>query len=202
MKVILADDHAIVRQGINMVLQQAGGFDVLAELNTVTAIKPAVQKYKPNLLILDYKMPGGDTYAVAEDLKQSDPSIKILVFTGIQSAAVIQRIANSKIDGLLLKDDSPLELLKAIDTVRADKKYISTLVQPYLKEISIQLTGRELQLLNLIVMGWSRKEIAEHLGITVETIKSYRKNLMSKLEVHTVTELIIKAQNLNLLEHL
>jgi len=200
MKVILADDHAIVRQGIRMVLEQAGNFSIVAEIQTVNEIEPSVREHQPDLLILDYKMPGGDTYATAEVLKRENPSLKILVFTGIQSAAAIQRLANSKIDALLLKDDSPKELLKAIKAIKADTRYISSLVEPYLKEISIQLTGRELQLLNLIVMGWARKDIAEHLGITVETIKTYRKNLMSKLDVHTVTELIIKAQDLKLLD--
>lgn len=202
MDVIIADDHAIVRQGIKTLLSQAGHYTIAAEVSQADAVIPAVEQHQPSLLILDYRMPGGDSLHIAQTLKQRNTALKIIVFTGIQSAAIIKRLADSDVDGLLLKDDAPMELAKALQHLKHNKRYVSPLVKPYLEQIEVHLTGRELQLLNLIVLGWSRRKISEHLGITVETIKSYSKSMMGKLNVHTVTELIQKAQELKLLDPL
>lgn len=197
MKILLAEDHVIVRQAIRKLLE-AHQHEIVAEVDHVAEIANAVTKFQPNLLLLDYKMPGGDTGDVAQRLKRKQPELKIILLTGIQSGITLHQLSQSNLDGLLLKEGSMEELLEAIQVVQRGKRYISEKILPYLDELEIQLTGRELQILNLIAMGFTRTDMVAHLHVSAETIKSHRKNIMQKLSVHTVAELIMKAQKLNL----
>ena len=199
MKIVLVEDHPIVSQGLAQHLRQQG-HTIVAEVNTLAAIPSAADYSSIDILLADYKLPGGDTFAVTEALKKSFPRLKVIVLTGIQSSVELRRLAQSNIDGLLLKQGDTRALDEAITTVCRGKRYISPLVTPHLEKIEAELTAREFQVLNMIVMGMARKEIAEQLGIGVESIKSHRKNIMKKLQVNSTVELILKAQQLKLLD--
>ncbi len=198
MKFVLADDHAIVRQGIKTLLSRDSMLSCVAEVDDIDLVMDAVEQQAPDLLILDYKMPGGDAFATALKLKEEKPNLKIIFFTGIHSLELLSKLSQAGFDVLLLKADAPEELLRAIREINKGKKFVSPLVKNEIQKTEIGLTGRELQVLNLILMGWPRKEIADHLDISAETVKTYRKNLMRKLDAHTATEMIIKARELSL----
>ncbi|NRB41119.1 MAG: response regulator transcription factor [Pseudomonadales bacterium] len=200
LKIILAEDHAIFRDCLRLLIESKTTHEIVAEVETVPELKKAAVKYKPDILIFDYKMPGGDTFAVAQYLKKRYPEISIICLTASDSPLVLQKLAASKIDGLLRKEGSANELLDAISQVRSGAKYISPLVQPYLQHSAVALTQRELQVLAMIADGMKRGDIATQLGLSPETIKSHRRNLMSKLEVNTVAALIAKAQVLKLID--
>lgn len=199
MKIVLVEDHPIVSQGLAQHLRQQG-HTIVAEVDTLAAIASAADYSTIDILLADYKMPGGDTFEVTQALKKAFPRLKIIVLTGIQSSVELRRLAQSSIDGLLVKQGDAKALDEAITTVCRGKRFISPLVTPHLEKIETELTGREMQVLNMIVMGMARKDIAEQLGIGVESVKSHRKNIMKKLQVNSTVELILKAQELKLLD--
>lgn len=174
--------------------------EIIAECGSADDLLVKAKQLNPDYIIADYKMPGADMIDVSCQLKRVSPRLKIIALTGIQSSAILRKLFESIVDGLLLKDDHPDELITAINTIDKGYRYISTLVQPHIEGIQVKLTARELQLLNLIALGWSRSRISEQLGITTETIKSYRKNIMHKLDAHTSIELLNKAYDLNLID--
>ena len=198
MKYLLADDHAIVRQGIQTLLSKTLDLVCVAEVASVDQIEPLVHQKMPDLLILDYKMPGGDALATALCLRSEHPELKIIMFTGIHSLDIISKLSAADIHGLLLKADEPEALIRAIRVIQRGQIYRSPLVRNEIQSANVDLTSRELQVLNLIFMGWPRKNIAEHLGISAETVKTYRKQIMRKLDAHTATEMILKAKELSL----
>ncbi len=200
LKIILAEDHAIFRDCLRLLIESQTTYEIVAEVETVPDLKKAAIEFKPDVLILDYKMPGGDTFAVAQYLKQRYPEIAIICLTASDSPLVLQKLASSKIDGLLKKEGSSAELLDAISKVRSGDQYISPLVVPFLQHSEVALTQRELQVLTLIANGMKRSDIAAQLKLSPETIKTHRRNLMSKLEVNTVAALISKAKILQLID--
>lgn len=199
--IVLAEDHTIVRDGLRRLFDSQPTMQIVAEVDNVSALRATIERWQPHVLLLDYKMPGGDTFTAAESLRKQFPHTRILMLTGVQSSITLRKLAESALNGLLLKQGSTDELLNAIQIVYEGGHYLSPLVEPHLNESQVELTGRELQILNMIVLGLTRSQIAEQLEISAETVKSHRKNLMKKLQAKTVTELIIKAQDNQLLEH-
>lgn len=197
MKIVLADDHVLVRDGLKNLLH-LHGHTVVGEVATAADIKQVVATTDPELLILDYCMPGGDTYSVACYLRKRYPHLRILILTGIQAASVLRKLAGSDFHGVLLKQGNAAELLKAIQQIAAGVCYESPLLLPYLDLPDVQLTARELQILNMIIAGMPRNQIATHLDVSAETVKSHRKNIMAKLQVNSVTQLYARAVELAL----
>lgn len=198
MKIVVADDHAIVREGLRRLIHAQDTLEVVAEVESAVHLKQVVAELQPELILLDYRMPGADTYAIAEYIKKRYPKTKILVFTAVQSGPLLKEMIESRIDGLVLKQDSNAELIAAINQIGQGIRYFSPSVQDCLKELEVYLTGRELQILNMIVMGLPRSQIAKQLEVSPETVKTHRKNLMKKLNVQTALELVNKAKALNL----
>ncbi|MCG8669801.1 MAG: response regulator transcription factor [Pseudomonadales bacterium] len=201
MRVIIADDHEVVRFGVRALLESLGGYEVVAEIGELDQLKELVHNLSPDLLILDYQMPGGHSAALSNYLKKRYPNLKILVFTGQQSAAILREIYLSQVDGILLKQDKSKEMLVALENITQNKRYVSSHVLSVSQEIDIELTAREMQILQLILDGLPRSTIADQLDVSVETIKTHRRNLMRKLDVQNVTQLVTKASQLRLKAH-
>ncbi|NVJ61890.1 MAG: response regulator transcription factor [Gammaproteobacteria bacterium] len=200
LKIALIEDHLLVRQSLKQYLISAG-HEITAEANNLMQIYDTIVKSAPDLILMDFKLSDGDTLEIANRIKSDMKKIKVIMVTGINSASALKQINESEVDGLFLKEGIIEELMKAIETVMSGQRYISPLVEPYLDEASICLTPREIQILNLIIMGLPRKDIAFQLNISPETIKSHRKNIMRKLDVNNVTALILKAKELKLLDY-
>ena len=198
MRVIIADDHDVVRFGIRVLLEAEGSYQVSAETGDLAELKLLVQKVPADLIILDYKMPGGHAVAVTNYLKRRFPALKVLMFTAHRSAFIMQELYLSLADGILLKQDQASELLVALKTLQAGKRYISKEVRHLVTDMDLDLTSREIQILHLILEGLPRSIIAEQLDVSTETIKTHRRNLMRKLNVSNVTQLVTKASQLNL----
>lgn len=198
MRVIIADDHDVVRFGLRALLEADGSFEVVAETGDLSELKLLVHNQPVDLVILDYSMPGGHSVAVANYLKKRYPHIKILIFTAQQSAIILKELYLSLVDGILLKQNHTRELLTALADLNKGNRYISKQVLHIVSDLNLDLTGRELQILHLILQGLSRSSIAEQLDVSAETIKTHRRNLMRKLEVNNVTQLVAKANQLDL----
>jgi RNA polymerase sigma factor (sigma-70 family) len=198
MDIVIAEDHAIVRMGLVALLEGEPGWHVVAQVEALDGIRPAVEAHSPDVLVVDYAMPGGDTFATSTWLRRRYEDLRVVVLTGMQSPIVLGRLMDSALDGLLHKTGDVEELVDAIRAVTADRRYVSRDIAERVAEAAVDLSERELQTLGLIVQGLPRSEVASRLGISAETVKSHRKRLMAKLDVHTTAALVDKARELGL----
>lgn len=215
-KVVLADDHVVVRTGIKTLLEHEGSIQVIGEASDGQEALEVVQNLQPDLLIIDIRMPIMNGIDATKKLQQYSKSTKALILSMHDDEDYILQSIESGASGYLLKDTSKEEFLKAIRTVYEGGKYFSgdvskALVNSYLniKDKKPQkstghphqydLTKREKEILALIADGLGNKDIAEKLGKSVRTIETHRFNIMKKLKVNNVVELLKKVEEESLL---
>ncbi len=206
-KVLLADDHHLVRNGIRNLLEDEKEIRVIGEASNGEEALEAVQRLHPDLMIIDIRMPVMNGLEATRRLTERDGTTKALILSMHDDEAYILQAIESGASGYLLKDTSKEEFLKAIKMIHNGGKYFSgdisnVLVTNYLhvKERKtpqadaghFDLTKRERQILRLIADGAGNKEIAEQLGKSVRTIETHRFNIMKKLKVTNVVELLKK----------
>jgi len=197
---VIADDHAIVRSGLTTALESPGlieehGIEVVAEAaNGIEAIA-AVRKHRPHLLLLDVQMPHAGGSEVVLETRRWSPDTKIVVLTGISSAGKLSELVEIGVDGLFSKATSNDELYEALPNILRGGRRISAPVLAMLEETPrpSPLTDRERQILNLVVVGRSNKEIAPILGISAKTVDHHRTSMMGKLGVRSAAQLIAYA---------
>lgn len=202
MRIIIADDHAIFRDGLKLLLGCCPGYQVVAESGEAASLAALVQAHRPDLLIMDYNMPGGDSGAVLAWLKQRYPALQVVVLTAERGAALLQHLEAVGADGILLKEGSGEALLAAIQRVAAGEKVVPPAVRERIDQLSqpdLQLTAREFQVLHLLCEGWPNAAIAERFALSPRTVDKHRENLQRKLGVSNVVQLINKARELNLI---
>ncbi len=215
-KVALADDHEIVRDGIKMLLEQDEEIQVIWEASDGQETLEKITNQTPDVLIADIRMPICNGLEVVKKLKKMDDKVKVIMLTMHNDSEYILKSMEYGADGYLLKDTNKSEFHKAIKLVHQNQKYFSgdistTIVNSYLKNGPItdapsnkpsptaqggdyQLTKREDQILKLIFEGVPNKDIAESLGKSVRTIETHRFNIMKKLKVNNITELLKKVE--------
>jgi DNA-binding NarL/FixJ family response regulator len=198
MRIILADDHAIFREGLKLLLQSRPGKEVVAEVENLENLKTELHKQQAELLIVDYHMPGGDAAALIAYSKKRYPELKIIALTGAQSGQILKQLVNAKADAVLLKDGVSAELLFAIQQVMLGKSYFSDAVKNNIADVDVQLSPRELQVLKLVFSGLVNREIADKLALSPKTVDKHRENIMRKLHVNNLVELINKVHQLKL----
>lgn len=199
MDIILADDHAIFRDGLKLLLLSQPDVQIIAEFDNVQSLKTHVQNQLPDIIILDYHMPGGDTLAALEYLKTRFDSVKIIMLTGSQTAPVLQKLVASKADAVVLKEGSGEQMLDIIKQVQKGVRVITDQVQAMLAELAVELTTREFQVLAQLAQGASSKDIGDSLSISPKTVDKHRANLMKKLQVKNVVQLVNEAHKLQLI---
>ncbi len=201
-KIVLAEDHRLLREGLKALLQADEKLRVVGEAeNGLEALK-CVEKHRPNLILLDLSMPKMSGLSVIKEIKSRFPEIKILALTIHESDQYVLEAFQSGADGYCLKDASRDELLIAIHSVLSGKTYISpgiseSVMVGYLEGKKTlktstawdSVTQREKEVLKLIGEGHRNKEIAELLNISVKTVEKHRANLMRKLDLHNVSAL-------------
>lgn len=199
-RLLLADDHQIFRDGLKFLLLTFSDIQLVAELSSLTELRSTVKATEPVLLLLDYHMPGGDTGAEIQYLKQRWPALKIIVLTGSQSAQLLQQVAQAGADAVLQKNGDAAELRQAITAVMRGEAFISASVQTLLGTVQLELTPREFQIMQLVCDGLSNAQIAEQLSLSPKTTDKHRENLMRKLGVNNSAQLIRKALLLGILD--
>ncbi|WP_456867392.1 response regulator [Galbibacter sp. BG1] len=213
--IILADDHVLVRDGIKSLLEDDKSIHVIDEASNGKEALEIIAKNKPDLLVVDIRMPEMNGIEVVKRLKKSNPEVKALVLSMHDSEEYVVQSIQSGADGYLLKGSSKEEFLKALHTVAEGGKYFSGDVSSIIinnfvdgkpkkvtdtsVENDFNLTKREKQILKHVLKGLSNKEIAEELKISKRTAEVHRFNLMKKLEVKNQMELANKANTYNLL---
>jgi two-component system nitrate/nitrite response regulator NarL len=213
-KIVLADDHVLVRNGIKSLLEDEDNILVVDEAsNGLEAIK-SVKTHAPTLLISDIRMPEMNGIEVVKEIKTNFKNVKVLMLSMHDSEEYVLKSIDAGADGYLLKGSSKAEFLKAIYAIASGEKYFSGDVSSIiiknlskakstpkitLEENTFKLTKREKQILHLILEGKSNKEVALELDVSKRTTEVHRFNLMKKLEVKNLIELSKKATKYNLI---
>lgn len=214
-RVVLADDHVFVRDGIKSLLENEANIEVVGEAIDGADALEVVTASKPDLLIVDIRMPNLTGIEVVEKLRGENNNVKIIMLSMHESEEYVLKSIKAGADGYLLKGSSKEEFLKALHTVAAGGKYfsgdISSILISQLTNSSTSLepkqslademmiTKREKEILTLLLSGKGNKEIAEALDISKRTAEVHRFNLMKKLKVKNLMELSNKATEYSLL---
>lgn len=195
-RVILADDHTLVRSGIRRILEGQPGVEVVAEAADGDAAIDACRRHRADVLVVDLKMPGTDGIEVLRSVKRAHPALKVIVLTMHAGREYVARAMQEGADGYLLKDSAVQDLVAALGAVRAGQSYYSPAIQQQMAELLRDgdnaprrvesLTDREREVLAALVRGLSSKEIAVELDISTRTVETHRANLMRKLGVKSV----------------
>ncbi|PSJ59511.1 response regulator [Kumtagia ephedrae] len=210
--VILAEDHAIVREGLKMLLSTLDDVAVVGEAADGEALLGLVRETRADLLILDLGMPGVAGIQLISDIRSLAPRLRILVLTANVEPRTVRAAIEAGASGYLTKDGDPAELADAVAAVRKGGTYIARSVRFALTEPArtarlpdgeqvvspIPLTLRERQILLLVAQGQTARMVAERLGISPLTARKHRENLMRKLNLHSAAELTAYAVRLGL----
>jgi DNA-binding NarL/FixJ family response regulator len=216
--IVLADDHSLVRDGIRSLLEEESDFEVIGEASNGKEAIAMVEKKHPTILIIDIRMPEMNGIEAVEALKQLNNPVKSIILSMHDSEEYILKSLSAGASGYLLKDTGKTEFLKAISTVEQGGKYFSgdisnVLVKNLLgkTDTSLQLetkgkaadnpfdlTGKELEILELVLTGLTNKQISDKLQKSKRTVETHRFNLMRKMEVKNLIELSKKARAHNL----
>jgi DNA-binding NarL/FixJ family response regulator len=201
-KIIVAEDHRILREGLKALLASSSKVEIVGEAEDGLEAIRCVEKLKPHMILLDLAMPRMNGISAIKEIKSRFPETKILALTIHETEDYILEAFKSGADGYCLKDAGHAELLAAIDSVLAGKPYLSPgvsqkVLQGYLEGRRTlkthsswdTVTQREKDVLKLVGEGYKNKEIADYLCISVKTVEKHRSNLMKKLDIHTVSAL-------------
>ncbi len=196
-RVIVADDHVIFRQGLLNLLQSSKHIAVAGEAGTGPETINLVTREKPDIAILDISMPGFDGFEILQRIQSQGINTKVIFLTMYKDTLTAKKALQSGAFGYILKDNAFVDLLYAISTVSSGGTFISPslsksiLEAPDNEEKKPQiLTLRECEVLRLIASGLTNKQIADKLFISVKTVETHRKNIMQKLDVHTIADLV------------
>ncbi len=195
-RVVLADDHALFRDGIRLLLQAQAEYEVVGEVQSLDALQQVLRQTRPDLLLIDQHMPGGDTSALIRHLKHTMAELRIVVLTGSSSGTVLKQLADVQADAVLLKDGSATSFLAQLKSVMGGQRVIPTEVLALIEQSDGMLTRREMQVVKLICDGQSNADMADTLSLSRKTVDKHRENLMRKLQVNSVTQLMRKAREL------
>jgi DNA-binding NarL/FixJ family response regulator len=189
-RIVLADDHAIFRDGLKLLLGMQPGFDVVGEVGDLSHLMDCVRTTQPSAVVMDYHMPGGDTSALMAYLGQRHPDIKRVALTAARSGVVLKQLLAVKADAVLLKDCSGAELVACLREVLVHGR---TVIAPEVLRLAEAadggLTRRELQILKLLYDGQSNQAIAQTLSLSPKTVDKHRENIMRKMEVNSLAQL-------------
>jgi DNA-binding NarL/FixJ family response regulator len=206
LRIVLAEDHTILREGLRALLGADPNFDIIGEAEDGREAVRCVERLEPDLLLIDLSMPRMSGMDAIREIKKRYPAIKIIALTVHKTEEYLSTTLQAGADGYVLKDATHDELIMAIKNVMGGKPYLSPgvsekVIEGYLvgKE-SIRsstpwetLSQREREVLKLIAEGFKNKEIAEDLCISLKTVEKHRANLMKKLDLHNAAALTVYA---------
>jgi DNA-binding NarL/FixJ family response regulator len=206
MRVVVADDHALVRQSIVKAVASEPGLEVVAEAADGLAALQAVATHEPDLVVLDIAMPGKDGLAVAEQLRGTHPEVAVLFLSMHDDDASLQRAVALGARGFVSKSASIDELLDALRAMREGRSYLSSAVATRVMEIAagrssnsdLGLTNREREILALLAEGRRPGDIAQVLFLSVKTVKNHLTAVYQKLGVETGAQAVAEAYRLGL----
>jgi len=191
-RILLADDHATVREGLRLLLDAQPDMQVIGEANDGASAIVKVLQLKPDVLVLDVSMPGMNGLKAAEALRQQAPNLKILTLTRHDDDGYLHQLLRAGVAGYVLKQSRPAELLHAIRSISSGGRYLDPAVAGKVMTgyrrrhqddgmPGSSLSARETEVVRLIAWGYSNKEIAARLDLSVKTVETHKANAMHKL---------------------
>ena len=200
-KILIADDHKILREGLRFLLEKQSTFEVVAEAEDGLAALEAVKKQKPDIAILDIGMPGLNGIEVTRKIRSDMTETRVIALSMHADRRFVMGVLEAGANGYLLKDSAFAELVTAVMAVAKGKTYLSpsiaeTVVKSTLEKSGqseqgsrVLLSSREREVLQMIAEGKSTKEIAFKLFVSTKTVETHRKQIMDKLNIHTIAGL-------------
>lgn len=194
-RVLLADDHAIVRNGVAQILNEVGGISVVAQAANGAEAVELFARERPDVALIDLRMPKLEGVQVVEQIKEKFPDAAVVILTTYDTDNDIERALRAGAKAYLVKDVSPQELVSCVRAVHAGRTWVSPRVAAKLVAhmTNVNLTRRELAVLRLLAAGNSNREIGDALGISDGTVKIHVTHLFAKLDVTSRTEAIATA---------
>ncbi len=204
-RVLLADDHAIVRAGIRQFLEHAGDIEVIAEADDGEAAKELILKKHPDIAVLDIQMPKASGIEVTRWVRSNSPEVGVLILTAFDDDPYVLAVLQAGANGYVLKTASPTDLIKAVRDVYAGKSVLdSEVTQKLLSQLSHTretaaveaVTSREMEVLELVARGFTNKAIGLQLGISDRTVQGHLAHIFDKLHAGSRTEAVMRAVSL------
>ena len=205
-RVLLADDHNLVRAGVRKILEAQPGVAVVGEVADGAAALDALARTPVDVLVLDLSMPGLDGFAVLRRARALVPALKVLVLSMHADSEFVSRAVREGADGYLLKDSAGKDLIRAIASVAEGQSFFSPAVSRMMLDDYVRraagndaadrydtLSNREREIFQLVAEGRSNKEVAELLSISAATVETHRARVLQKLNVHNTAELVLYA---------
>ena len=204
--IVIADDHAVMRSGLRMLLEAEDGLEVVAEAGDVEETIRKLKGYKPNVLLLDLHMPGGPSLQFIPEMREASPATHILVLTMQNSPGFVREALRAGAIGYVTKEAADDELVEAVRLAADNQPYLHPKLgarlatEPADDGPPDDLTEREVEVLRLIALGHTNTEIASQLYLSVRTVESHRAHIQQKLRLTTRAELVRYALDHGLVE--
>jgi len=213
-RILVADDHQVVRTGLRALLESKPGWQVCAEASNGREAVEKAGELKPDVAVLDIGMPLLNGVDATRQIRKLSPQTEILILTMHDSDQLVQEVLAAGAHGYILKDDADRNLIAAVDALRRHKPYLSSRVSEAASNAANpsedgsaashssrnRLTPREREIVQLLAEGKSNKEIAGYLGISVKTAETHRANIMLKLDFHSLADLVRYAVRNNIIQ--
>jgi len=211
LRILVADDHEIVRRGVCALLKSHAGWDVCAEAADGREAVESAKQLDPDIVILDIGMPNVNGLTAARQILQNDPQQKILFLTITDSEQIVREVLQAGARGFVLKSDAARDLLTAVEALEKNRTFFTCrvsemILEGYLNgEAQKELTEpsvspREREIVQLLAEGKSTKEVAFILDLSIKTVETHRSNVMRKLGIHSVSELVLYAVRNNIVQ--
>lgn len=200
-RILLADDHKIVRDGLRSLLEKQQGMEVVGEAENGRLVLELARQKKPDVVIMDVSMPDLNGIEATRQMLAAQPGVRVIALSMHSDRRLVAGMLQAGASGFLLKDCAFDELARAIHAVMANQPYLSpriaeTVIQDYVRRMTPSesstadaLTKRQREVLQLLAEGWSTKHISSHLYLSVKTVETHRREIMAKLSLHSIAEL-------------
>jgi two-component system, NarL family, response regulator NreC len=194
-RIVIADDHAVVRSGLKLLLEAEADFEVVAEAGDVEAARRYVRGHHPGVLVLDLNMPGGSSLEAIPQIRSEAPDTQIVVLTMQEEPAFARQALSAGAIGYVLKEAADAELVEAVRRAAAGETYLNPALGARIAREPPpgppdDLSEREVEVLRLIALGHTNSEIAEQLFLSVRTVETHRSHIQQKLRVSSRAELV------------
>ncbi len=213
LRILIADDHQLVRNGIRALLQSHAGWEICGEAGTGREAVVKAIELTPDIVILDISMPDLNGVDAARRIQMASKKTQVLILSAHYSDELIREIINSGVRGYVLKTDSDHDLVIAVETLAQHKPFFTSRVKDVMKSefdtglsstnaitSGNRITSREREIIQLLAEGNRGKEIASSLDISIKTVEAHRCNIMRKLDVHTLSDLVRYAMRNQIIE--
>src|SRR5215213_11445736 len=188
-KCLAVDDHPTVRKGLGLMFGQVDDLELIGSVETGEEVVEAVERLRPEVVIVDVRLPGVDGISVVKQISQAAPEVKTVVFSAYGDKRLLSDALSAGADGYVLKGSPPEDLLRAVRTVSAGKPFVDPSLSPALLMSQVgpdaPLSERERDILQLLAEGLHTEEVATRIGLSAETVKSDTKRAIQKLEADT-----------------